>query len=270
MNTYLEEHSATDFVTYLKEKMRRKEEKVKSGEQEENTKKERKDDDEKRRMRRRGKIMMNEDEARESLVRSQEAGATYLLPAPAQEKPGGEKGDKAHHLLLPPTTTTTIATSTTTISTTATTAPEELLPRLLPAAGPGDPLSEPGQGDPGRPPHTSLPGGGAVRPQGGVHQGSGKTGLTCSTPGVLYSCTGASLCEVISPHPRCPPTCTGSYGDERESRLLTCKTLSPYSPLPAPSYTTRPPTPNLASPPITPAILLTSRGAGGGERGGRR
>ena len=79
MNTYLEEHSATDFVTNLKEKLRGKEEKVKSRKQEEETKKERGDDDEKRRMRRRGEMMMKEDEARRSLLERQEKLTSSLL-----------------------------------------------------------------------------------------------------------------------------------------------------------------------------------------------
>ena len=79
MNTYLEKHSATNFVTNLKEKLRGKEEKVKSRKQEEETKKERGDDDEKKRMRRRGEMMMNEDEARWSLLKRQERLTSSLL-----------------------------------------------------------------------------------------------------------------------------------------------------------------------------------------------
>ena len=85
-----------------------------------------------------------------------------------------------------------------------------------------------GEGGPGCPAHSSLPGSGAVCPQGSVHKGSGEARPTCSTTGILYSCTKASLGKDIS-----PATCRGSHDTKGKVR--------PYSLHFASSHTTCPP-----------------------------
>ena len=74
MNTFLEGHSATDFVTILKEKLK----KAKDGKREEETIKEREEGRERERKRRREE-MIEEDEARRSPVKSQEQLTSSVL-----------------------------------------------------------------------------------------------------------------------------------------------------------------------------------------------
>ena len=228
----------------------------------------------------------DDDERRGDKKKSyQEAGETHLIPAHDEVRPDGEEGDEVYHLLLPPITGggSKFGFIEGGFDVSAFKLGEALKFGFIEggftgqAARPGGLPQGAGEGDPGRPAHSSLPGGGAMCPQGSVHRGSGEASPTCCTTGVLYCCTRTRLGKDIF-----PATCRGSNGAKGKDRTPTCEILPPYSLHLAPSHTTCPPiyalatrpgtfhhpTPNLASPPRTTAFLPTPRGAGGG--GGER